>query len=194
MKKNKYQYREIELRNANFSEDDGKMIIEGYAAVFDTPTVIYEKNGVKYIEKISKHAFDKCDMSDCCLKYNHGGMLLARCRGGSLKLTVDDKGLYFRAELFDTTVARDVYNLIKNGGLDKCSFAFCVRDDEYDKETHTRTVLDIGKLYDVAVVDIPAYQDTSVSARGLFDMEIENERIELDNKNLRERLILETYL
>jgi hypothetical protein len=194
MTKNKYQYRELELRGANFSENDGKMVIEGYAVVFDSPTVLYKRDGVEYKEQISKSAFEKCDMSDCCLKYNHGGMLLARCRGGSLKLTVDDKGLYFRAELFDTTVARDVYNLIQNGGLDKCSFAFSVSDDEYDKKTHTRTILGIDKLYDVAVVDIPAYQDTSVNARGLFDMEIENERIELDNQKLREKLILETYL
>lgn len=191
---NNYQVREVQLRNAVAEENDGKMVLEGYAVVFDSPTVLYtDSDGNECKEVISKDVFDGADMSDCCLKYNHGGMLLARVRGGSLKLTVDDYGLYFRAELFDTQLSRDVYKLVQEGGLDKCSFAFTVKEQSYNKETRTLTILKIEKLYDVAVVDIPAYKDTSVSARGLLEMEMEKSQ-KLDNEKLRQRLILETYL
>lgn len=190
----KYQLRQVELRNATVEEKDGKMILEGYAVVFNSPTVLFKYHDVEYKEEIDASAFDEADTSDCCLKYNHGGMLLARTRGGSLELKTDNVGLHFRAELFDTTVSRDVYSVVKAGGLDKCSFAFRVKEEKYNEETHTRTILKIEKLFDVAVVDTPAYNDTSVSARNLFEMEFENEKRELENSKLRERLIVESYL
>ena len=189
----KYQLREVELRNATVEEKDGKMVLEGYAAVFDKPTVLFKHAGIEYKEVIDKRAFDDADLSDCCLKYNHN-LLLARVRGGSLKLYIDDVGLRFNAELFNTTISRDVYTIVKAGGLDKCSFAFRVKEQRFDFATHTRTILKVEKLYDVAVVDTPAYNDTSVSARSLFEMEIENEQKELENSKLRERLIVESYL
>ena len=194
MKNKNYKQRAIEVRNASVTENDGKMILEGYAVVFNSPTVIWREGDIEYKELISADAFKHTDMSDCCLKYNHGGMLMARVRGGSLQLTVDNVGLNFKAELFNITKSRDVYELVKNGALDKCSFAFTVKEESYNKDTHTRTILDIEKLYDVAVVDIPAYGDTSVSARSLFEMDIENERKELDNLKLRNELICRTYL
>ena len=195
LKNKKYQFREVELRNATVQEQDGKMILEGYAVVFNTPTVLFKVGDTEYKEIIDSKAFNECDMSDCCLKYNHGGMLLARVRGGSLKLSVDEKGLFFQAELFDTQTSRDVYNIVKQGGLDKCSFAFRVREEAFDEQTLTRTILKIEKLYDVAVVDIPAYQETSVSARNLFEMEIEDKKKrDLEKSNLRKRLIIESLL
>lgn len=194
MKNKNYKQRFIEVRDAVVTDNDGKMILEGYATVFNTPTVLWREGDVEYKEMISAEAFKNTDMSDCCLKYNHGGMLMARVRGGSLELTVDNVGLRFKAELFNITKSRDVYELVKQGALDKCSFAFTVRSEEYNRDTHTRTITDIEKLYDVAVVDIPAYSDTSVSARSFFEMDIENERKELDNLKLRNELICKTYL
>lgn len=194
--KNKYyQLRHVELRDASVQENDGKMVLEGYAVIFNSPTVLFKSGDTEYKEIIDANAFEECDMSDCCLKYNHGGMLLARVRGGSLSLSIDEKGLYFRAELFDTQTSKDVYNIVKQGGLDKCSFAFRVREEAFDEQTFTRTILKIEKLYDVAVVDIPAYKETSVSARSLFEMEIENKaKRDLDKLNMRKKLIIESYL
>ena len=123
----------------NLSSED--MILEGYAATFDSPTVLYKRDGIAFKEVISRTAFDKTNFKDCCLKYNHesGIPILARTRGGSMELDIDNRGLYFRAKLFDTSVARDVYTLVKGGALDKCSFAFTIADggDTYDRETRT---------------------------------------------------------
>lgn len=177
----------IGLEN-NFEND--KMKVSGHAAVFDSPTTLYEIDGIEYKEVVARGAFDSCDFSQCCLKYNHSDHvpILARIRGGSLKLSVDDIGLFFEAELFDTTTSRDVYSLVKQGGLDKCSFAFTIDDEVYDSQTHTRTINKIGKLFDVSIVDIPAYDDTDVSARDYFKLENEKvralEKVEGDKRKL----------
>lgn len=172
------------------SEND-EMILEGYAATFDEPTVLFKIDETEYKEVIERGAFDEMDYKDCCLKYNHSDNvpLLARTKGGSLELSVDNKGLFFRAKLFETQSAKDVYTLVRAGALDKCSFAFTVKDDEYDRKTNTRHIKKIDKLYDVAIVDIPAYDSTSVSARNYFETEREKEEIEKLNKAELELLL-----
>ena len=66
----KYQQRNVELRDAVVEEDSGKMILEGYASIFNSPTVLYKCGDIEYKEIIDANAFDGADMSDCCLKYN----------------------------------------------------------------------------------------------------------------------------
>lgn len=169
-----------EIRIAEFtnvSQED--MIVEGYAAVFDSPTIIYKMDGIEYKEVIDKRAFDKTSFKDCCLKYNHesGVPILARTRGGSMEVKTDEVGLFFRAKLFDTQTARDVFTLVREGALDKCSFAFTIANggEKYDRGTRTRTITDIDKCYDCSIVDTPAYEATSVQARSFFDLEREKE-------------------
>lgn len=192
----------VELRNAESSIVENEKIIQGYASVFDSPTIIWEDgNGDQYKEVISKNAFDKTDFSDCCFKYNHSNSVpvMARTRGNSLQVMVDDKGLFFRAKLPDTTTANDVYTLVKEGILDRCSFAFFVQDKEYDRQTRTRIIKSIKTVIDVSVVDIPAYDNTSCEARNLddiknlFSVEIEKERLEKREK-LKQYLLLRTHL
>lgn len=189
---------EIRARMELTPEEHDQMILEGYAAVFDQPTVLASIEGVDYREIISRGAFDNADMSDCCLKYNHndGVPILARSRGGSLKLSIDNKGLFFRASLFPTSVAKDVYTLVKAGALDKCSFAFTIdtNGDTYERSTHTRTIKRISNVWDCSIVDVPAYKQTSVQARSWAEAEAEAERKELESSELRKQLIARTYL
>ena len=187
--------RSCELRDTSCNEENGDMILEGYAAVFDSPTVLYEIDGIQYKEILDREAFSGAEMKDCCMKYNHAdnALLLARTRGGSLKLSIDNIGLKFKAKLFNTTFARDIYTLVKEGGLDKCSFAFTVNEDDYDRKTRTRTIKQIKELYDVSVVDVPAYDDTSVVARSYFELVRENERT-LEREKLANELLVRTYL
>ena len=182
----------LEVRS---NDENNEMILEGYAATFDNPTCLYEYDGVKFNEVIDRGAFDEMDSKDCCLKYNHSDNvpILARTRGGSLELTVDNIGLRFKAKLFNTQTSRDVYELVKQGGLDKCSFAFTIKEDSYDRESRTRHIRKIDKLFDVAIVDIPAYDSTSVSARSYFELEREKEQKALEKAKLQKELILRTY-
>ena len=188
--------RTIELRDAQFSENEEKQkVLEGYAVVFDSPTVLYEYDGIEYKEVIARDAFDKADLKDVCLKYNHGDCagILARTRNGSLEINIDDYGLKFRATLLNTPNANEIYECVKNGLLDKCSFAFRCEEDAYNQETHTRTILKIKRVYDLSVVDIPAYDDTNVEARNYFDGRAK-EIDAMERAKKIQRLICKTYL
>ena len=164
----------IELRRDEGAESD-KMIIEGYAAVFDSETLIGSEEWGFY-ESIDRGAFEGANMKDVPLKYNHSDAvpILARTRNRSLALTVDDRGLFIRAELLDTQDSIDMYKRIKAGLIDKMSFAFTVKDEDvrYVKEKNPhRRILRFDRIFDVSVVDVPAYDDTSIYARSLDRVE-----------------------
>lgn len=182
----------LQVNNLEVRQNNEGMILEGYAATFDSPTVLYKVGDTEYKEVIERGAFDEMITKDCCLKYNHSDNvpILARTRGNSLELDVDSIGLRFKAKLFDTQVARDVYTLVKEGALDKCSFAFTIKSDRYDRNTNTRHIEKIDRLFDVAIVDVPAYESTSVQARSFFDLERERESMEIENGKLKLKIKL----
>lgn len=192
------EVRYVELRNFNVSETKpDEMILEGYASVFEKPTVLFEIDGVEYREVIDPNALNRADFSLCCVKYNHKDSvpILSRVRGGHTAIKIDDFGLGFEAKLFNTSIARDVYQIVKEGGLDTCSFAFTVKREEYEGETRTRRILEIDKVFDISIVDIPAYQGTTVSARDYFLAEAEKYKNELESEELRrKRAVLMSYL
>lgn len=165
MEKNK---KEIRLLNVRASEKE-EMTLEGYAVMFDKPATHC------WTEIVDKDAFKNCDMSDVCLKYNHEDnfLLLARTRNKSLELIVDKKGLKIKAKLIDTNSNRDIYKSVQAGLLDKMSFAFTVAKDEWDYDNNTRRILEIDKLFDVSIVDVPFYDTTEIFARTKEEYELE---------------------
>ena len=166
--------KEIRLVDMRALDEEG-MTVEGYAAVFNTVTDLGWMH-----EVIDRHAFDNADMSDIVMKYNHEDSVLpmARTRGGSLQFAIDDHGLKIRAKLPDTSVNRDIYTLIREGVLSKMSFAFTVRSEEYDYDTDTRKILEFDKIFDVSVVDVPAYETTEIYARSKEQYEEEKRKYE----------------
>lgn len=179
----------IELRN----DDAEKMILEGYAIVFDEETLIGdEKNG--FIESISRSALNKTNLKDVPMKYNHNDsfLIIARTRNKSLTLTVDEKGLKVRAELLDTESNKDIYKMVKAGLLDKMSFAFTVSGQKIDRsgEIPKRTITGIDRLFDVSIVDLPAYEQTSIAAsRSLALVETELKAMDLEKaKIIKQRI------
>lgn len=162
------EYRAFELRAV-----DGEMTVEGYAAIFESPAVLYSYDGVDYREVIDRKAFSGAQMADVVMNYNHQGKPVARTKNGTLQLRVDSTGLQIRADLSGTEEGRRLYEEIRGGYIDKMSFAFTVSEDSYDRDTHTRRILGIQRLYDVAAVDLPAYDATNISARSYFSAEAE---------------------
>ena len=84
-------------------------------------------------------------------------------------------------------------HFIDGGYVDKMSFSFTVREASYDSVTHTRTITKVKKLYDVSAVDIPAYNDTSISARSFFEEEHSRELAALEQARRRKKLVALTY-
>ena len=183
--------KEVRLKEIRATEEPEKMIVEGYAIVFDEPT------DLGYIEIIERGALDNCDMRDVCMKYNHEDttLIMARTRNKSLQLSVDDHGLKVYAELIDTTSNRDIYKSIQAGLLDKMSFAFLVSDANWDTidGQDVRRIKGIERLFDVSVVDIPAYDQTEIYARSKSVAEKEQEeyhKLKLEKEKLLLKLSL----
>ena len=177
------EIRKLDIQFRAEDAEDGKLEIKGYAAVYDSPET-YD-----YTELIAKGAFDDADMSDVVLRYNHNDsfMVLARTRNKSLKLNVDDNGLFMDATLQnDITEHKNIFNAIKSGLIDKQSFAFSVAEDEYDYDTDTRVITKIGKVFDVSVVDQPFYNATDVSVASKNDDFLER-RAELRKQHEEEQ-------
>lgn len=174
-------------RNFEMRADADELRVEGYAAVFDQEEVMYEYDGIQYKEVIDRKAFDEAKMADVVLNYNHGGKPVARTKNKTLDLDIDETGLKVRADLSGTEEGRRLYEEIKGGYIDKMSFAFTVSEESYNKDTRTRRITGIKRLYDVAAVDIPAYDSTSISARSFYQAEAERELAEVRN---RERQVL----
>ncbi len=169
----------VELRAA---DGENKAVVEGYAAVFDTPTVLYSVEGVDYKEEIASTAFASTEMQDVVMNYNHGGKPVARTKNGTLTLSVDSRGLKVTADLSGTEEGRRLYEEIKGGYIDKMSFAFVVSEDAYNSDTHTRRIIGIKRLFDVAAVDRPAYDATDISARSYFSAEAEKAKAEAEKR------------
>ena len=157
---------------------DTDYYVEGYATTFDEPYLLYEIDGIKYYEKIDRNALEGADISDVIMQYDHQGKVLARLSNGTLGIEPTEKGLFIYADLSKSQEARELYEEIKNGLVTKMSWAFTVADEEYDKETRTRIIKRIKKVYDVSAVSIPANDGTIISARSFINGLIEKEQQE----------------
>jgi HK97 family phage prohead protease/HK97 family phage major capsid protein len=139
---------------------EGERRIEGYAATFNDVTDLGY-----FREQIAVGAFDGHLADDVRLLINHTGVPLARTTNGTLRLSVDETGLRYEAQLADTTEGRDLYTLIKRGDISQSSFAFSIEEESWDNKANLRTVNKVGRLYDVSPVTYPAYATTTVAAR-----------------------------
>lgn len=184
--------KEVRLAEMRVEEAEDKMILEGYAIVFEEETLIGdEERGFR--EVISRDSLSKANMKDVPLKYNHmdSFLILARTKNKSLSLSVDEKGLKVHAELLNTTTNQDVYKMVKAGLLDKMSFAFTVKKQSWDRkaEIPLRRIEEIDRLFDVSVVDLPAYEGTSIYSRSLDLVETELKAMDLAKREEEAKVI-----
>lgn len=169
------EYRKLDVTGLELRSDDNDMVVEGYATTFNAPYELYSSDDYVVREQVAPNVFDKCDMSDVIMQYNHEGRVFARTRNKSLELNVDSHGLKIRAHLGGTAIGRQLYEEIKGGYTDRMSFGFTVKSDErlvttIDGKTDVlRTITAIERLWDVSAVSFPANDMTSISARSCFD-------------------------
>ena len=189
-KPNEREYREMRLaieKRAEGEELKDEYIVTGYASTFDDPYLLWEEPGLKVYEKVDRHAFDDTDMEDVIMQYDHAGRVFARIRNNTLTVSPDDTGLFIRADLGGTDIGRGLYQEIAGGYTDRMSFGFTVDEDTREisedrtdgSTTVVRTILKVGKLFDVSAVSLPANPGTSISARlrdGVIE-EVEAERL-----------------
>jgi uncharacterized protein len=159
------------ITNVEARDDSNEMIVEGYAAVFDTPS---KPIWGMFVEEIKRGAFRKClqrNDYDTVLNVNHEGLPLARLSNNSLTLSEDSKGLKIRGVLIPTTLNKDIHLMVQERLLAKMSFAFTVQECTWnytdDDELDQRYITEIKTLYDVSIVTDPAYDEAEVDAVGV---------------------------
>lgn len=147
---------------------------------------------MKYYEEIDRNALDDADLSDVIMQYDHQGKVLARLSNKTLGLEPTDNGLFIYADLSKSQAAKELHEEIRNGLITKMSWAFTVAEDKYNRETRTRTITKIKKVYDVSAVSLPANGDTEISARSWLDGVIEAEKREaLEQRKRKLKLQIE---
>lgn len=188
-----------EIRAFNFeiraeNDEERGNYIEGRAIVYDDFTDMGW-----YRETIDKGALDNTDLKDVRLLVNHNTDMipLARSRNNNanstMQMTVDDDGMNIRANL-DTennTEAKNLYSAIERGDMSGMSFMFMVDEDRWediDSDYPTRHILGISKVFEVSAVTFPAYEQTTLEARGLADA-LDSAKASLENVRAEKREI-----
>lgn len=133
-----------------------------------------------YDEIIEGGALDQTDLRDVRFLVNHNTDMipLARSRNNTenstMQMTVDGDGMGIRVDL-DTennAEAKSLYSAVSRGDISGMSFMFTVDGeawDDIDSEHPTRRIRSISRVLEVSAVTFPAYEATSITARGLAD-------------------------
>jgi HK97 family phage prohead protease len=145
--------------------------LEGYAAVFDTPTRIDSWEG-QFDEQLSRGAFSKTiNERKPVLQFDHGKDVATGSVpiGAIEQLREDDQGLFVRARLHDNTRVEPIRQAIASGAIDGMSFRFRVLREDWDEngDVPMRTIREV-ELYELGPVVFPAYEATTVGVRSLL--------------------------
>ncbi|WP_152080549.1 HK97 family phage prohead protease [Sporolactobacillus terrae] len=177
----------MELKTREASEDSDP-VIEGYFAVFNCETELFPGG----FEEIAPEAFDNTLGNDIRALINHDTTLvLGRNRNGTLELHTDGHGLWGSVRINPKdTDAMNVYERVKRGDVNQCSFGFNIRKEDTDFSddgTAKWTLRDVD-LHEVSVCTFPAYEDTGVQARKAEIEQHRQKELELRKHQLKERL------
>lgn len=185
------EYRSIPLERMLQESEEKNYRVSGYATTFDDTYTLFSYDGVDYKEVIDRNAIDELTtMDDVIFQYDHGGMVFARKKNGTLQLSTDEHGLKVEADLSRTPDARNMFENIDSGMVSEMSWAFTVDKNSYDEETHTRTIKHIKRIFDVSAVSIPANPNTDIAAaRAYIDGEIEKAAKEFLSREAQKRKI-----
>jgi uncharacterized protein len=180
----KKETRIVDITNLQTRDGTGNepVVISGYAAVFNSKTSI----GDFFEEVIAPGAFARTisENGDIRALFNHNwDHVLGRTKNGTLKVEEDNRGLKFKVELPNTSLARDLAESLRRGDINQCSFGFFATNDTWDYavEPAVRTLNEV-ELYEISVVSIPAYEDTEVSLRSKEIDEQVEKRIKILNQ------------
>lgn len=186
----------IQIRAIGSLESEGQTRqLSGYAIRFnEQSSELYDIwSGVTFRETILPEAItpEFLAAQDIRVLYNHNadGLSLARWNKGegSLELTVDEQGVFFRFSAPETPFGNEILDAVRRGDVDRCSFAFFVSpkdvtETKADDGIYERTVHKILAITEISLLDVqPAYSSTSIDNRSnenLSDNMEENKIIE----------------
>ena len=165
-----------------------EMLIEGYFVVFNKQTELWPGA----FEEIASTAFNNTMGNDVRALINHETKLvLGRNKAGTLELKVDSHGLWgsIRINPKDTD-AVNLYERVKRGDVDQCSFGFNILKETTDwrEDGSVKWTIEEVDLHEVSVCTFPAYEDTGVQARSNEVAQHKSKELEVRKKQLKERV------
>ena len=189
MRNLKNQVRSIgKLQTRDDNNETDEMKIEGYFVVFNTETEIWDG----LFEEISDKAFENIDLTDIRALADHDtAKVLGRTKSQTLKLSVDEKGLFGEITINkNDTEAVNLYERVKRGDIDQCSFGFSILNETMEQRADGTTKWTITEieLFEVSVVTFPAYADTSVEARSAQIEQMKQRNLQTRKQQLKERI------
>ncbi|CAI3193125.1 HK97 family phage prohead protease [Clostridium neonatale] len=187
MARKEKQTRSLKTELKTRAEGDS-MTIEGYFVVFNSQTELWQGA----YEEIAPQALDNTLSNDVRALINHDTTLvLGRNKAGTLELKVDSRGLWGSIKINpNDTDAVNLYERVKRGDVDQCSFGFNVVTEETewrDDGTVKWTITEVD-LHEVSVCTFPAYEDTGVAARSKEVEQHKEKQLEVRKAKLKERL------
>jgi len=167
---NKHFFPSVELRAYKTEEEESRMLVEGYAIVFNSES----RDLGGFTEVVKEDALDKAleRNTDVLALYGHDYQnVLGRQSADTLQLKKDERGIKFTLDLPNTQLGRDVYTLVERGDLKGNSFGFTVEKDSWDKkgEKVIRTIEQVRDLFEISIVSLPAYEATELTKRSYED-------------------------
>lgn len=170
------------------AEQNGEMYIEGYFAVYNQETELWPGA----YEEIAPGAFDDTLSNDIRALVNHDpNYVLGRNKVGTLELKSDSRGLWGRIKINpNDTDAVNLYERVKRGDIDQCSFGFNILDEETEWREDGTVKWRLKKidLHEVSVVTFPAYEQTGVQARKVEVEQHKQRQLETRKIQLKERV------
>ena len=164
--KNNLEVRQFDCQELRAENTADGVIVRGYAAVFDS--LSEDLGGFK--ETINRSAFDGVLEDDVVALLNHdNNIVFGRTSSGTLKLSVDERGLVSEIKMPNTQAAKDTIALMERGDISKMSFGFYVNKDDWKESERgfVREVKEVKRLVVISIVTRPAYNETSVGLRSL---------------------------
>jgi hypothetical protein len=190
----------VELRSFDFEVRAQKD--ENHGTYLEGTPIVYEQwtDLGWYNERIADGALADTDLKDVRFLVNHNTDMipLARSRNNNenstMQMSVEDGvGMHIRVNL-DTennAEAKALYSAVERGDISGMSFMFYVDSDSWedvDSDHPKRTITSIRKVMEVSAVTFPAYEQTSISARGL-DSALDNAKSSLEQVRAEKRAI-----
>jgi len=171
------QVRSVETKFETRGDSD-ELRIEGYFAVFNSNYEIAP--GMS--ESIAPGAFSRTlQGGDIRALINHDTtFVLGRTKAHTLDLREDARGLWGSVVINPNDGdAMNLYERVKRGDVDQCSFGFQIVSEESDFREDGSvhwTIKDVD-LFEVSACTFPAYEETSLSARASERAELEARRL-----------------
>lgn len=185
--RDKRQMRCIISKMETRSEETGDLYISGYFSVFNSSYELFPGA----TESIAETAFDGALSDDIrCLVNHDTTLVLGRTKSGTLTLKTDSRGLWGEVKINPKDQdAMNLYERVKRGDVDQCSFGFDILDEEFEDrgETVHWTIKKV-KLYEVSIVTFPAYEETSVTARSKQLSDIKRKSAEAFKERMKTKL------